>query len=251
MKKISLLLLLSSLLLAGNFSVRAQTGTPSGNLEEDLNGEIESIRSAVKDAVAEKLKSITQTNQKLALSGTITQINQEENILELSTFPQSKTKKISFLPSEITIIDQSRQKINFEDLKIDQVILVMGYQNSPDSLDAKRIIVIEPLQELSKVSLGQVADYSQTTNTILLIPLADKDAQLELSLDKASKIYLKKNAEINSAPTSFKIAKGQTILAVYKKKPENGSSVLAQKILILAENEETTPSSSPSPTISE
>jgi len=232
MKKI-LIITLSLLLIIFSHScsthILAQSATPTPSQTDPTptdsqNNDIEKIRQVVKDKVMEKIDQIVnKPNQKVGWLGTITSI--ESNFIEIENI-QNITQKI-IVEDEATIINTKKQTVDLEDLKIDQIIIAMGYLDTEGNLLAKRILITNISLDTLKNTIisATVTDISQTTNVITLVT-------------KDRKVY-----QVKSDKNTSKIEKNHKIMAVIK--PEKKDS---NTWLILDYKDISPPSLTPTPT---
>ena len=182
--------------------------TPTDSQDND----IDKIRQVVKDKVMEKIDQIVnKPNQKIGWLGTI--ISLDTNVIEIENFQNINQKII--VEEEATITNTKKQDLSLDDLKVDQVIIAMGYLDIDQNLLAKRILVTNIALDSLKNTIvyATVTDISQTTNIITLVT-------------KDRKVY-----QVKSDKNSAKIEKNQKIVAVIKpeKKDSNTWLVLDYK----------------------
>jgi len=218
MKKILLIISTFTLIILTrqfSFRVLAQSITsipsqadPTLSPTEIENDDIEKIRQVVKDKVMEKIDQIVnKPNQKIGWLGTIISI--DSNNIELENIQQTNQKII--VEDNATIINTKKQKVKLEDLKVDQIIIAMGYLDTDGNLLAKRILITNiSLDNLRDTIISAtVTDISQTTNNLINF-----------------KVY-----QIKSDKNNTKIEKNQKIMAVIKpeKKDSNTWLILSYK----------------------
>lgn len=240
MHKVSFLLIGLLSVFFGKYCL-AQTITPSATPTDSIETNIESIRNAVKKSVSEKLSEITGTNKKVAWAGHITTTG--DGSFELVNF-DNQTLTINYLPADLTIIDAKRQKITVDKLKPQDNALILGYQTTDSSMDAKRIVLFATLPDLPYHSAGVIADYSPSTNALLLIPFLAKSSQQQLKITSSTKVLIKENTKIKDSTTKS-LQKGQKVVVTYEKNGEGASGTL-QTALILPGDSQTSPSATPS-----
>ena len=184
-------------LLLANFSLSssslAQEATDSADkitsdpTEQDSQ-DIDSIRQAVKDKVKEKIDQIiSKPNQKLGWVGQIVQIESGK----ISIDCLYKQTRHVLIDEDTIIINTKRQTVEADQLKIDQIVLAMGYIDIKGNLLAKRILITnEPLENLKNaIVLATVTDISQTTTVMTLVT---KDRQVfQVKTDKTTKDIVK------------------------------------------------------------
>lgn len=222
MKKILLIVSIFTLIILTrqfSFRVLAQSITPTPSPtdltptpSDSEDNDIEKIRQVVKDKVMEKIDQIVnKPNQKIGWLGTIISI--DSNNIELENLQKISQKII--VEDEATIINTKKQTVDLEDLKVDQIIIAMGYLDIEGNLLAKRILITNISLDTLKNTIisATVTDISQTTNIITLVT-------------KDRKVF-----QIKSDKNTAKIEKNQKIMAVIKpeKKDSNTWLVLDYK----------------------
>lgn len=199
---------ISLLLVSGFFFLKpfSYAQTPTSDADD-----IQKLREVIQQKVKEKLSEISQgenvSNPKKAYLGTITEIS--DNTLKID----SKTKKYEFtLSQDAVFINLKQNKIKKTDLKVGQDVLVLTL--AKDTLVyAKKIIIVDPskLQNNKNVSLGRIADISTTTSILVLIPINNKNRELQIKIDSKTEIVTKNNQTIKFAD----LKKGQKIVCIY------------------------------------
>lgn len=203
MIKLILFFLISSLSFLTS-SVSAQSPTPGTTTDE-----IQKFREVVQQKVKEKLEGIGQTevpNPKKAYLGTITEI--KDNTLKID----SKTKIYEFTISDDAVfVNLKQNKIKQSDLKVGQDVLVLSLSKD-NVVYAKKIIIVDPskLTNNKNISLGKIADIS-TTSVIILIPINDKNKELQIKTDSKTEIITKDNKVLKFS----NLKKGQKIICIY------------------------------------
>jgi hypothetical protein len=199
MKKITQIIILLFVFLSTSFSLRilAQESTPEADTDSTPSAQtddddIEKIRQAVKDKVKEKIDQIiNKPNQKTGWVGKITEIT--NNQISLNCLNQDT--RLTLIDEDTAIINSKRQQVDTDQLKIDQIILAMGYIDIEGQLLAKRVLITnEPIENLKNtIILATITDISQTTSTMTLIT---NDRQIfQIKTDKSTK-DLTKNQKI-------------------------------------------------------
>lgn len=169
------------------------SATPSAQTGEDqqpspADDEIEKIRQAVKEKVKQKIDQIiNKPNQKIGWVGQITEIDENQ----ISLICLNKQDRTVVLTEDTAIINTKRQTVDTDQLKVDQIILVMGYINTESQLEAKRILITnKPLESLKNtIILTTITDISQTTSVMTLV---SNDRQVfQVKTDKNTKDLVK------------------------------------------------------------
>lgn len=229
------LLFLFSLLTPPQILAVEPTAEPTKTTNVD---EIKKIREAVQKKVQEKLQQIVTPSQSVKSSiGTITDIKDNQISLEYQNSPQQ------ILVSDETIyIDTKRNKTKLENLKAGQEILALGYVNTENILETKRIVFtdLKTLDNKKQVVIGKIVDIStlySTTPIFTLISINDKNNQYQIKTDQNTQIEDKSGQKIN------KLTSGQKIIVILQPDKKINKTFYASKIIKL--DAETT---SPSPT---
>jgi len=196
MKKIflSILIFLFLVFIHQSSSGLAQEATDSADQitatgpAEQNSQDIDSIRQAVKEKVKEKIDQIiSKPDQKLGWVGQISQI--ESGKISIDCL-YKQTRQI-LIDEDTTIINSKRQTVESDQLKIDQIVLAMGYIDVEGNLLAKRILITnKPLENLKNtIVLATVTDISQTTTVMTLVT---KERQVfQVRTDKTTKNLIK------------------------------------------------------------
>jgi len=196
MKKIflSILIFLFLVFVHQSSSGLAQEATDSADQitatgpAEQNSQDIDSIRQAVKEKVKEKIDQIiSKPDQKLGWVGQISQI--ESGKISIDCL-YKQTRQI-LVDEDTTIINSKRQTVESDQLKIDQIVLAMGYIDVEGNLLAKRILITnKPLENLKNtIVLATVTDISQTTTVMTLVT---KERQVfQVRTDKTTKNLIK------------------------------------------------------------
>lgn len=241
-KKHLIAIIALSLLFSLTSTIFAQETTPSPTASDSKNPSLEDvqkIRQAVQEKVAEKIKTFTNTtSNKKAFIGQISQIDN----LNITLDYQSKNYQLTVDP-ETVYINEKLSRSNIDQLKVGQEILAMGILNESQTLDTKRIVAIkiENLKNQNKVISGIIVDISQTANIFSLSPFTDKDSQYQVKYDSKTQVYSVAKKAIKTSD----LKPGQRIAIVGSLDASNSKSVNSVKIFQLD------PSLSPTPTSSE
>jgi hypothetical protein len=221
-KKHLIAIIALSLLFSLTSTIFAQEPTSNPSLED-----VQKIRQAVQEKVAEKLKTLTTTtSNKKAFIGQISKI---EN-LNFTLDYQNKNYFLTVDP-ETVYINEKLSRSNIDQLKVGQEILAMGILNESQTLDTKRIIAIEieSLKNENKVISGVVVDISQTANIFSLSPFTDKDSQYQVKYDAKTQVY----SYTKKAIKFSELNPGQRIAIVGSLDTDNSKSVNSIKIFQL------------------
>jgi hypothetical protein len=241
-KKHLIAIIALSLLFSLTSTIFAQETTPSPSTGDSKNPSLEDvqkIREAVQEKVAEKLKTLTTTtSNKKAFIGQISQIDN----LNFTLNYQNKDYLLTVDP-ETVYINEKLSRSNIDQLKVGQEILAMGILNESQTLDTKRIIAIkiDSLKNENKVISGIIVDISQTANIFSLSPFTDKDSQYQVKYDAKTQVY-----SYNKKVTKFSELKpGQRIAIVGSLDENNSKSLNSIKIFQLDPPPSPTPTSTP------
>jgi len=232
MKK-GVILLILFILLVSPKTTSALEGTVSGE-------KIDTLREEIKKKVEEKLKTIMSQRKKRGWVGIIEE--KTEISLKLKTGDKIRTATIS---EDAQIVNSKRQKINFENLKIGQKIIAMGYLQPDNNLEAKRIVVLSEKKktESLRIIFGAISDRSEREQVLAVNPIGpakNGNQEYEVLLDKKTRLFQRTNGKVEKI--NYKdLQAGQKIIAVLKPTKSNGFSFNAKLILLL--------SPSPTPTL--
>lgn len=211
--------LIFSLLLALNQPILATEATTSA----DNNTKTEEVRKLIKQKVDKKLNLIKPKS----LFGTIEKIDDQE--ISITWKDESNT---IITTDKTTFISLKRRKLELEDIKTSQEILAMGYFNTENKLEAKRIILIEikKIENNNQVINGQVVDVSQNSPIFTIILHNNKnDNGYQIKTD---------------SKTIKKITAGQKIIAVIK---ADADMVNTFDLLKIIKSTDASPSATPTP----
>lgn len=200
-----LLIFVLSLLFIFSFPVSAQTPTTSTTTE------IQQLREVIQQKVKEKLQNLGQSpveNSKKAYAGTITELNSTGIKIN------SRNQNLQFtINNDTSYINLKQSKIKNTDLKVGQEVLILSLKQDSSQLIARRIILIESKKlENQKVTIiGKIADISTTSSVITLIPINNKNQELQIKIDSKSEIINNKNQTLKFSD----LKKGQKIICTY------------------------------------
>jgi uncharacterized protein YunC (DUF1805 family) len=182
------------LFLISPASVFATDATSSAD-----SSDVQTIREVVQQKVKEKLNIIsTPSNKPKAFFGTIQKIT--DNQIDITLNNGSKT----IITSDDTVfVGLKKTKIALKDLKSGQEILAMGYLNSQNQLEAKRIVVFEikGIENKTQVINGQIVDISQSSPVFVIVPYNNKNSQYQIE---------------TTAANLKKLSSGQKVIAIVK-----------------------------------
>lgn len=178
------------------------------------------------------LKSTIDTSTPKSVLGTITQINDTK--VDISY--KNATKNISFTENTI-FINEKKNKIKSIDLKSGQIILAMGYYDQFNNFEAKRIVITttNDIENKNETVFGTIADLSQSSNVLVLIPIKNKNIQYQIKIDQQTKV-IDKNGN-NS--TISKLKSGQKIVAVIQPDSKIVNTFNVSQIITLDSNSPT------------
>ena len=192
--------------------------------------EIQQLREVIQQKVKEKLQEINQgpvENTKKAYFGTITEFTSTS--LKIST----KTQTLTFvLDNSTTYINLKQNKIKNTDLKVGQNVLVLSLKQDANTIIARRLILIDPqkLQNSKITVVGKIADISTTSPIFILIPINNKNQELQIKTDSKTVFLTLGNKIIKSTD----LKKGQKIICTYG--PSVNSTYPAVQIVKIADN---------------
>lgn len=168
---------------------------------------LEMVQQKVKDMLQQNgIASSASTGPK-SLIGTITKIDSTQ----ITITYKNEIKTVTFT-TDTVFIDTKRNKTKIENIKAGQDILVMGYYNETNNLEAKRIVVtdLKTIENKNQIVLGKIVDISQSSPIFVLIPIKNKDIQYQIKTDAKTEIYDKDNNKL----TIDKLKSGQKIVVI-------------------------------------
>lgn len=232
MKQKTLITFLSVLFLSLSINfVYAQTMEP----DEEV---VQSVREQIQKQVEEKVANLLEENKKRGWSGVI--LKSDNTGFEIKNSFTNSTREVLIGP-DTTVISETRQSLDIEDLTIGKKILAMGYLNGENILLGKRILVIsEDNSQRNRFPVfGTLSDKSLNEKIITVVSEKDKDDIHQLTINSKSIIEtLDKEKVVYDDLTS-----GSKVALVYES-DENEKIVLSMKIL----KENNQPEASPVPT---
>lgn len=188
--------------------------------------DIQSIREVVQQKVKEKLNIITTPSSKpKSFFGSIKEIKNQQ--IEIN---QNNENKTIITTEDTTYINLKRTKISLKDLKVGDEILAIGYINSQNQLETKRIIIIELKKIINNTQIinGQVVDVSQNSPVFIIVPINNKNNQYQVETDSSN---------------IKKISVGQKIIAAIK--PDEKISNTFSLLKIISSTSVSTSSATP------
>lgn len=209
-------------------------------ISEEDRDEVLGLREEIKKKVEEKLKNIvSQANEKRGWVGIIEEI--AETGLKISL--AEKTREIT-TTEETVIVNDKRKEIDFKDLAVGNKVIILGYLQNGDKLEAKRIVLV-PKGILRKTItiFGIITDKSKEGQILSVTPRGNEEKEYEVIVDDKSKIYKIVAGKIKAAKyEDIKVDQKAVFVLVPAK--SNGSTYNPRKILILPGE-----TSIPSPTL--
>ncbi len=187
---------------------------------------VDDFRKSVQEKVQEKIKEAKNIlGKKIGWQGIVKQAN----LLEIEIDINGTTKKV-FL-GEDTTFSSGTKKLELATLKTGQTILALGYQKD-DGLDAKKLFLVDtkPTSELF-TTIGEIADVSKSTKTILVVPNITKGKEIQVIFD--SKSIIQSSTKKNYSYTDLE--KGQRIIALTYSKDKTSKLQIASKIYIFSD----------------
>lgn len=195
------------------------TAAPTNTLSKD----IEDIRNKVKEKVQEKLKQITTPTQTTKSSiGKVTETNPSQ-----ITINYQNNNQIIKISENTVFIDEKRNKIKADKIKVGQEILCMGDINSDNSINAKRIVLInlKTIENTTQIVVGKIVDISTSSPIFVLIPSKNKDSQFQIKTDTKTEIIDNKN-------TKIELKSGQKVITIIKPDEKIQKTFYATKIIV-------------------
>lgn len=162
------------------------TATSSGAANEEVIKQ--NTIDRIQKIIDEKSEKASQALKKRAFVGKVSRVTTES--LSIETLRGEQNVKVS--SKSTVLLFPKMQPLQLSDVEIGGFAIVMGYMNSDDVLDAKRILVVQtPLfPPKKKVSVGRVIDLSATT---LSLKLRNNDEE-KIAVSKKTK-YLNSQGE--------------------------------------------------------
>jgi len=203
------------------------------------------LTEEVREMVAKKVKEIQQSDTNSSssttpksITGTISKIENDKIIIT----DKNDLKTIT-ISEDTAFIDAKKNKTKINNLKSGQVILSIGYYDQYDNFEAKRIVVTtsEAIKNKNEIIFGKIADISQTSNVLILIPIKNKNTQYQIKSDSKTKVV----DENGNILTIGKLKSGQKIVAVIQPDAKIANTFNVSQIIVFSSN---STSISPTPT---
>lgn len=209
-----------------------ETVTPSPS--PDVQG----IRDKAKEIVQEKIAALRQ-GKEMGFAGKVSSI--KANGFSLIT----KGESINILVNEESqIVNQKRQEIAVDKLKEETEVIVMGFLNAENVLEAKRVVETAPTTKkaVREIAFGRVDDISMDGEKILTVKNEKKQTGYTVEVSETTTISKKTDGKVEK--TQFEdIKKGDFVIAI-------GAPAKNQPTIITAKIIHVIPTNRPTPTIS-
>jgi len=200
---------------------------------EENPEEIEKLREEIEKQVQEKLNSIIDKEEKRGWTGEIT--DKGETGFKIDFKDESRTITLG---SEVTIIDDYREEMTFNELNINNYVLIMGYLQIDGVLEARRIVVTQKVEDVSTLAIfGTINDKSTESNVLLVSDKAGEE--YELIIEKTTILRQKVDNEKKKIDYDD-IHSNQKLVAIISPPENNGSTFNAVEIIILPSAEQET-----------
>ncbi len=201
------------------------TTSPTPTVDPKTKG----VRDAVKDKIEEKIGEILNKEEKRGWIGTITEtsatgfkINVNEDI------------RTTVLNDEAVIINQNRQKIDFQDLETNQRAIVMGYVQVDGSLDARRIVLVGEKEPRERQSFFGTITEKAAQDEIILIKNGEES--YELIFDQNS--TMKKRQDSETGEIEYQdLATNQKIVVITSPTNGNTATYKVEELLVISSPE--------------
>jgi len=223
MKKIILLLISFLLVSSIPLGVMAQTEEEPSPSPDD-----ERIKQRVEERI-EKVLSDAEEERKQALVGTLKAI--ANSTLTIETDLGDLQTKVAV---DAIIINSEREEIELEDLEIGSKIISMGYLDSQNILEAKRVVVIEEFQiPTSEAFFGIVTDISQEEK---IFTIKNPKDQAIYTVEMGTDVEITKTVEGEIETAEFEDIQENDSLVVVGEPEENEEKMITAKLIYLATN---------------
>lgn len=240
MKKKVLVFILASIILIRLWVQLAQAtnGTVSGVIKE-REAEINALREEIRRRVEEKLKNIINQGEKRGWIGIV----MEKSIASFKLKVKDETRTV-VLSEEIQIIGLKREKLSFEAVEPGQKLIAMGYLQSDNSLEARRIVLLPQKRDDRKIQIifGTINDLSREKEVLVLKPKEQPEKEYQVLLTKQTLLRRREGKEIKSIQYQ-EMAINQKVIVLALASQNNPLNYQAKLILVLS------PLPSPKPTI--
>ncbi len=219
-------------------SIKALEPTP---ITDDKTKEIVDI---VKQIVSDNITPTPIISDKpKSYFGNITKIS--ENTITLSFKNQSQIIEVN---DQTTYIDINRRKTKFDNFKVGQEVLAMGYLKENQILDCKRLVITElkSIANDNQTITGQIVDISKEASIFTLTPNYNKNNPFQLKTDSKTKIVDTNNKTIANNQA---IVNGNKIIAIIKPDLKLANTFYTSKIIVLNLSGNKTSKETPTPTL--
>ncbi len=204
------------------------------SVSSSVDDKVQGLRDTVKEKVKEQIDEIKKDNKK-GFAGTVDKIADQTLTIQTKDGPVVITTN-----KETEIINEEKQTIGLEDIKLEDYLIAMGYLNQEAVLAAKRLVLTpKPDQDNREVAAGIVTDISENGQLVTL-KNDNKIKTYTILINSKTEINQKKDGQIEKS--QFKnIVKGDFLIAIGTPEEENGKIITATAVCF-------TDDISPSPT---
>jgi len=225
-----LITLFISLLFVGKVIAQEVSPEPSPSPDE-----------MIKQKVEERIEKVLNTNddKKQALVGTLKEVANATLTLD-TQFGEAQVK----VAEDATIVDADRKEIEIEDLEIGSKIICMGYLDSQNVLEAKRIAVREEFQTpTTEAIFGIVTDISQEEKVLTIKHPKDQGIY---TIEMGTTVKITKNIEGETETIKFNDIEEDDRLVVIGEPGEDEEKMITAKLIHVVSLEiETMPAETP------
>ena len=218
------LLFLTSFFSPQPIFAKEATATPNKTLTEEVREMVTNKVKEIQQSGKDVLANISTTPK--SFIGTITKIDTNQITISYENEP----KTITFT-TETVFIDVKKNKTKLENIKVGQDILVMGYFDQFNNLQAKRIVItdLKTIENKNEIVLGKIVDISQSSPVFVLIPIKNKETQYQIKTDSKSEIIDKDGNKL----TLDKLKSGQKIIVIIQPDAKIAKTFYVSKIITL------------------
>lgn len=197
-----------------------RVGSPTGNLQE----KIKQLRETLKERAREKIQEAKQ-NTPRGYAGEITALGENEFTLKTPR----RTLQIS-VSTETKIIGKQKQPINFTDLKVGDFVIVMGYLDEEENLQARRIVVAAKSKRFIRhIAFGKVTQISSEEENILTVKNEKKGIVWTIIVPENTVITKKISGKIQKTQfSSIEIGDNVIVVGIPK---EDETKIITAKII--------------------
>lgn len=235
----TIMLITSFLFFMGRATAQEVSPEPSPSPDERIKQQVEER--------IEKVLSTAEEGQKRALVGILKSVANSTLTIEVQAGDfQAK------VADDAIIVNENREEIKIDDLEIGSHIIAMGYFNSQNVLDAKRVVVTKAFQVPETESVfGLVTDISEEEN-VLTIKNPKNQTVYMVEVGTKTEITKRVNEEIQEI--KFSDIQINDRLVVIGKPEENEEKIITARLIyvvspLTTEVEEEQKSPSPSPEV--